>query len=564
MRPVHLSLALLFLANLAVWLVVLMWRLPYLGQIPVFDFDVTTSAAAMWARNWWIEGGTKIWFALPYSPLSVETPTLEARHLYQSWPPGAFFPVYWLALLLNIEPNVVLVNWLNAITHGLLALFLSLAAFVLCRLNGMGLPGSTVIATSVIGPVLMQRGPVYIFSQIYCHTTHSIVYMAAFLLLECLYHRAGTQKEKDLVLACQLGLMFCAFLVDWLSFFVYGFWMLLRVAGVRLGYFPKLRARTAIVTAALPLLAFGIYLVWRFATPGSLARTQGLRASLTELAWKVVYRMGYADQHPLSQARFLPILADMHTNYFSDVALPLIIASFLASVVLTALAWHIGWADQARRRTVYTTNTIMLLSVVPFYAQIFFFAQHSAIHPFAIAKVVIPFAMLPFVFVPLALRSLALAVGDRLGVGHRSIVPGSARWFVGIAALATVLVGSIQVARRHDRPYLIGRIDPETYRMWDAIRRNSAYRDVVFSPVLEAEPISVRVGVAGKLVYPAHGFSDIDQRVRRVCGPFNVLVVLKGSDAAGFSGRKPDRVLDDSGLTFLRYENYPGAAKGCS
>jgi hypothetical protein len=33
------------------WLLVLEYRLPYLDQIPVYDADVTTSAARMWVHN---------------------------------------------------------------------------------------------------------------------------------------------------------------------------------------------------------------------------------------------------------------------------------------------------------------------------------------------------------------------------------------------------------------------------------------------------------------------------------------------------------------------------------
>ena len=60
----------------AMWLLVLKYRLPYLDQIPVYDADVMTSYARMWTHNWWANGPLRMWFAMPYSPLSVETPTL--------------------------------------------------------------------------------------------------------------------------------------------------------------------------------------------------------------------------------------------------------------------------------------------------------------------------------------------------------------------------------------------------------------------------------------------------------------------------------------------------------
>jgi hypothetical protein len=72
------------LAVAALWLLVLRTRFPYLDQIPVYDADVTTSNARMWAHNWWTNGPLNMWFATPYSPLSVETPTLADVTLYQS------------------------------------------------------------------------------------------------------------------------------------------------------------------------------------------------------------------------------------------------------------------------------------------------------------------------------------------------------------------------------------------------------------------------------------------------------------------------------------------------
>src|SRR5882724_12629867 len=141
------------LAVTALWLLVLRTRLPYLDQIPVYDADIMTSIARMWAHNWWANGPLSMWFATPYSPLSVETPTLVDAMPYQSWPPGASVPIYLLAEILNIEPSVPLINWFNVVNHGLIALAVAFTAFNIARLNKLHVIACGFIAVGVAFPV---------------------------------------------------------------------------------------------------------------------------------------------------------------------------------------------------------------------------------------------------------------------------------------------------------------------------------------------------------------------------------------------------------------------------
>ena len=113
-------------------------------------------------------------------------------------------------------------------------------------------------------------------------------------------------------------------------------------------------------------------------------------------------------------------------------------------------------------------------------------------------------------------------------------------------------------------PYLIGKIDPDRYHMWDDISRNTQFSDVVFSPVLQAPPIGVAVGVSNKVVYPATNFVQVDQRVANVCGTFNVVIALPpGTDAGEFASRVPSKVTETRNIRLLRFANYAGKAVGC-
>ena len=93
----------------------------------------------------------------------------------------------------------------------------------------------------------------------------------------------------------------------------------------------------------------------------------------------------------------------------------------------------------------------------------------------------------------------------------------------------------------------------------------TGFRDVVFSPDIEAAPFGKEAAVAGKLVHKIEGsFSEVDRVIDHVCSPFDVVIVRKGPDAeAKFDGRTTDNVVRIGGLTLLRFKDYPGAAKGC-
>jgi hypothetical protein len=551
MRQVLASTLAIALGTACVWLIVLSWRAPYLPQIPVFDMDVTTAAASMWTRNWWNEGGARIGFSLPYGPLSVETPTLQSRRLYESWPPGAFFPIYLVAALLRQEPSVPMINWINAVSHGILALAVSLTALVVGRLNRLRWPSATLLALCTLPPVLMPKGLVYVFSQLYCHTTHVLPFVGTFILLAALHLHLEDGRSRDTVLAALLAVAFWSFLIDWLPYVVFGWWLLTVLVGARLGHLRPLGRRATLAALALPVLSLGLYFAWRLFTPGSMARTRGILFSLRELAWKVLYRVGVTDDHPFTGS-FVAVLRQIHEEFFSSSAFPLIVASsLLVGAAATALfVLHRG--DPQAQSRLYATASIALLCVVPIYAHMYLLKQHTAIHHFQVSKAVFAFSLVPFVFLPLTAYLLArqLTNGERGGA------------LAGGLALAAALVAGR--AAFHG-PVLMGRVQPEVFAMWDSIGRRTAYRDVVFSAELEAIPISVQVGVSYKLVHCATSFEEIDRHVRRICEPFDVVLVgTKRKSFAWFRERSDGEVFTDRSLTFVRFRDYPGAREGCS
>ncbi|MEH2529690.1 hypothetical protein V1277_003934 [Bradyrhizobium sp. AZCC 1588] len=546
------------LAVTALWLLVLRTRFPYLDQIPVYDADVTTSSARMWAHNWWVNGPLNMWFATPYSPLSVETPTLADVTLYQSWPPGTFVPIYLLAEILKIEPSVPLINWFNVVTHGMIALAVAFTAFNIARFNRLHIVACGFIAVGVAFPVLYPHGLVYFFSQIYCVTIAILLYAAAFILLESFSYVVESPRQRNILFAIQLLVIYLAFFVDWLSYTLFASWLLIRMAGARFGFVEGFSRRQLVGLALLPASAFGIYLFWRFFTPGSIARTQGLAASLYELTWKIAYRMNLTDAHPITN--FTATFIEMHSGWYFPHVLPLIVGATLVTATLLALSLRLA-VDPVERRSIFAMASLLVLVTVPFYAHMLLLYQHTAIHRWAIAKVMFAYALIPFALLPVSavvflrlyrhpgatkfrLQSRAAMVGTWLAIGSCFCAAVSARAFGG--------------------PSLIGRIDPDRYHLWNDISQNTEYRDVVFSPVLQAAPIGVEIGVANKVVFPARNFEDVEQRTDRICGAFNVVVVLPpGADIGEFRSREPAQVIETRNIRLLRFADYPSKKIGC-
>jgi hypothetical protein len=343
-----------------------------------------------------------------------------------------------------------------------------------------------------------------------------------------------------------------------LSYTLFAFWLLVRMSRAYWGFGERWSRRQLTGLALMPVSAFAIYLIWRFSTPGSSAGTEGLAASMHELAWKIAYRMNLTDDHHITD--FASRFMEMHAGYYSPHVLALIIATALAAAIFLALSFRLT-VDPVERRSIFNTASLFVLVTVPFYAHMLLLYQHTAIHRWAIAKAMFAYALIPFALLP-----ISVVVFLRLYVRSRvtSFDLQTASAIAGILLATGSLFAAAASAGAFDGPKLVGKIDRDYYQMWDDISRNTQFRDVVFSPVLQAAPIGVEVGVANKLVYPAKNFSEVDVKVDRVCGAFNVVVALPpGTDAGEFVSRAPSEVIETRNIRLLRFANYAGKANGC-
>jgi hypothetical protein len=541
------------LAVMLVWLHSLGIRLPYMDQVPVFDADCTTSEASMWARMWWDEGALKMWFSTPLAPPSIEAPV---RTLYESWPPGTFVPIYLIARLLGVEPNIPMVNWINTSEHGLIALAAAFIAFNIALTNRLGKIASALIAIGVTLPILLSRGPIYVFSQIYDTTNAVLIYITAFIMLETLFYSVQSARDKWIITALQLATIFVAFAVDWLSYTVFAFWLLTRLAASYLGVEARMTFRNLVGFILVPVVGFMLYLVWRFGAPGSLARSDGIVASLDFLKFKILERMNIGEVSHITGFSNV-FFGEMHSLYYSNYAFLLIAGSALLTLLLVVIAFRRA-RDPDQRRAVFATGSILFLVTVPFYAHMLILYQHTFIHRWAIMKAMFAYALVPFALLPIVIFTLV-----RLSVGENKSWRRFGQPALGLALALCAIFYAERIATEHYFP--LGRVNRTAYLMWDDIGRNTRYQDVVVSPVLEANPISAQVGASYKLVHLAMDFGEVDKLVDRVCGDFNVVLALpEGAEAGAFATREPSEVVDTGRIRLLRFAHYQGKRVSCS
>ena len=543
-----------------VFVMVLDWRFPYIHQLPLFDLDYITTIMLMFARNWWIEGPWHMLFSMPYAPLSVETAMPDLRYgMYQSWPPGAVLPIYLLALLTKTEPNITMVNWLNVGCHGLIALFLSLSAYFAAKILRRPKIERVALAIMVGCIVLFPRGLVFFFSQVYAFDTFIVVFYALLMFVAMLELHAPDRRSAERYYYLQIAIFVCGLFVDWLFYPVFAVWFALRLVGSWTAYGRPLRRSEACGLVILPLATFSMFLFWRFKTPGSIAAKDGMLASIRELLWKFIYRIGETDDHPMSAAGFFGPFYESHRYFFWNAAPILLGAGFIVCLALFAALFTMSRTDPGARKTYFGLFSIFLLSIVPAYMELILLKQHTAIHLWAIAKVVVPLAMVAGVFLPL----LTVATLERW-----QLVLTGLRWqrawrsvgTLGVLAFAFWIGAAAWPGKA---PYLLGRIDPAAPVPWLTLHEQTSYNDVLFSPDFETVPFRTEAAIAGKLVYRASSFADIDRKVENICVPFNVVVVRNTPDGEVFDGRTPYSVIRAGGLTLLRFQTYQGAAKSC-
>jgi hypothetical protein len=84
-------------------------------------------------------------------------------------------------------------------------------AFNIARLNKLDIVACGFIAVGVAFPVLYPHGLVFFFSQLYCVTIAVLMYAAAFILLESFSYVVESPRQRNILFAIQLLVIYFAF-----------------------------------------------------------------------------------------------------------------------------------------------------------------------------------------------------------------------------------------------------------------------------------------------------------------------------------------------------------------
>ena len=253
-----------------------------------------------------------------------------------------------------MPPSIPMVNWVNAVMHGLIALAAAFIAFNLAIVNRMGkIPSAPDRRRRSRFQYFSHVAQLYVFSQIYEEVTGVLIYTAIFICSRRFSVAANRARENGSSRCSaadnDLSGVFC----DWLSYTLYAFWLLNRLAAGYLGVETRMTFRNVIGLILVPVAGFLLYLVWRFFAP--------VRWRDSSESWpRWICLQGHGTNEHRRRARHLRVRRGFRRrNAFSSTirnCLPLIVGSSLLTLILVSHAFRCA-RDPGDRRAMFAAGS---------------------------------------------------------------------------------------------------------------------------------------------------------------------------------------------------------------
>ena len=526
--PTAACVAALCLLSLALFAVTVRQRAPWFGHPDVntitMSGSMTVGATGM-AKNWYLEGACRLWFVMYWDPHSIETPTLESRRPYVSYPPGAALPIYVLAKVSGRPPAPPLTMAYNLANQYGIALSLAILVFLVVRQMGFSNAPAAVFAVLPIVLYLWLPSPFWEHQMGYFADQAVILPYVLYILLEAARESIDSAKGKRVLTVLQGAVGFWGIFTDWLFAFA------------ALGLYLVRLARGTFSRRPLVFLGRSV-LFWAPIGLGVFLFVVQLHhvGALDKVLWRFIHQSGM-DGGGLAALHEKPMqvtLAPWYTfslaNRYWKTFIPaaygiageIIILSSAVGLVLLLAGFLVQRARGVTPSKTYALSvSVLFLILMPCLAYTYVFQTHSSywLHFFGVLKFAPMIAIAPFVLWPaMLLRRLA----PESNTGSRGFQIVS----VGVAAALLLLAAGYVYALRDRREgmYAEPRLDNE--RIGAFLANHTRFEDVVFATNHKVQRHYVCYAL--KQMHRIRSILDVFAVVRDIEGDYVVNLFTKG------------------------------------
>jgi hypothetical protein len=351
----------------------------------------------LFARNWYREGAFHLRFGMYIAPASIELTAPGAREPYCSYPPGAVFPIYLLSKLRGHEPTLCLLMKYTLLTHLLVALMLSWTTFALLRQLRYARPDALILSAIPIVIELLTPAPLFQFQMRYLPDHAVIPMLVLYIFLEVLQDSVTDRRLRHALGLLQAGAAFAGILTDYLFGLVALCVYAKRFACGTLGKRPSIIALRSTIfwsPVALGILAF-------------LLQLYLLVGGFEEVSYKSqLWGASFTSGLPLFSLKNYFWKVHMVRAY-GHLGIALLWLSLLCIFASLALAGMRLFRRKPLHRSTAPATALAFMLTLPCFLHAFLLRTHSAfpLHHFSTLKFSIPLAVVPFVLVPVVIRS---------------------------------------------------------------------------------------------------------------------------------------------------------------
>lgn len=366
-RKLYLSLILTLVFAYTVWL-----RAPFFNTLSDWHNQWLTASTIKFTTFWYNEGPINLKWAMLESPPSFETPTIDKREIYPSYPSGTIVPLYLLAKIFNHEPNLKFIHIYNLANHLIITLLLFFLVFEL--LDKLDLKWRSILSLLSGTYYLLLPGPIYWHQNVFFSDQAVVL---PFILAVFLELKKDRTSHKIYCYLLPL-VLFWGLMTDWFYFVFMGLLFFKRL------WMKKYKAALVLVgigLLALGLFAYQLYIldVFPLLKAKFLIRTgmAGAEAELVRQFFKKFWLGHVAKQFGYGGPWFLLISFYLFIPFFFYK---------LCKKRLSEDKLELG-------------NFIFLLSV-PCLVQVYLLMNHSVVHDFSVLKFTLMMSAVPFFLLP--------------------------------------------------------------------------------------------------------------------------------------------------------------------